>query len=238
MSPKALEKSKLLLRQYYSVIRGNLAIRRSCSALRRHYSAIMIVAGALLLAYVGWQYGDMIYSQHQLQRQWAAQQQPSANSTRQEAALDDGLTRLSVPRIDLAAVVVEGTGHKQLLLGPGHIPDTPAPGDAGNSVISAHRDTFFRHIYELEKGDEILVQRNGRTFHYQVESKRIVEPTDLSVLNPSKDSRLTLITCYPTYYIGPAPQRLVVVSKRVGETEKQAAEGVGVENTALKSVAR
>lgn len=193
--------------------------------LRRHASAVLIILGALLLAYVGFEYSQMYWSQKRLQDEWARQQQElrsQANSiaTAKSAALkDDGLTRLSIPSISFDAVVVEGTSNRALLLGPGHLADTPAPGDLGNSVISGHRDTFFRHIHELEKGDEILVQRNGKTFHYQVTGKNIVQPTDLSVVKPSKDARLTLITCYPTYYIGPAPERLVVTSKLIDDSE-------------------
>src|SRR5207237_6803091 len=89
------------------------------------------------------------------------------------------------------------------------------PGEPGNAVITGHRDTFFRHIYELQKGDEILVRRNGELYKYQVTGKKIVDPEDVSVLKQTTDAQLTLITCYPTYYIGPAPQRLVVFSKLV-----------------------
>jgi sortase A len=120
---------------------------------------------------------------------------------------------MQIPRINLEAMVVEGDSRKQLLMGPGHIVRTPLPGEPGNSVITGHRDTFFRHIFELSKGDEILVQRNGQTFHYGVTGKKIVKPEDVSVLRPTDDAELTLITCYPTYYIGPAPERLVVFSK-------------------------
>ncbi len=192
---------------------------------RRHASGILIVFGALLLAYVGLEYGQMFWSQKQLQDEWAREQQRQAQRFRDNTARakpvalnDDGLTRLSIPRISFDAVVVEGTSNRALLLGPGHLADTPAPGDPGNSVISGHRDTFFRHIHELDKGDEIVVQRNGRTFHYEVTGKHIVQPTDVSVLKPSKDAQLTLITCYPTYYIGPAPERLVVTSKLVDDS--------------------
>ncbi len=129
--------------------------------------------------------------------------------------MDDGLTRVSIPKIHLDAIVVEGTGHRQLLLGPGHMPDTPMPGDIGNSVITGHRDTFFRHIYELQKGDTIEVQRRGHLYTYQVTGKKVVKPEDLSVLSQGSDHRLTLITCYPTYYIGPAPDRLVVFGELV-----------------------
>jgi sortase A len=100
------------------------------------------------------------------------------------------------------------------------------PGEPGNAVITAHRDTFFRHIYELDKGDEIQVRRNGRLFTYQVTGKKVVPPQDLSVIKQTTDSQLTLITCYPTYYIGPAPERLVVFSRLVedGHPGKQAAQ--------------
>lgn len=217
-----------------------MSLQQLQNLLRRHLSAILIVVGVLLLGYVSVEYGDMFWTQHQLQKQWADQQRIQSAHPGSQTALDDGLTRLSIPKIDLAAVVVEGTGHHQLLLGPGHIKDTAAPGENGNAVISAHRDTFFRHIYELEKGDELLVQRHGRTFKYQVVSKKIVQPTDVSVLDQNKDeSLLTLITCYPIYYIGPAPKRLVVVSKLVdGGTVKEAdASAPGIRKTALPAPA-
>ena len=104
---------------------------------------------------------------------------------------------------------------------------TPAPGETGNSVITGHRDTFFRHIHELEKGDTVLVQRDGKTYRYQVTGKKIVEPDDLSAIRPVKDSQLTLITCYPTYYIGPAPKRLVVFSKLLDDNQAQAPAAAG-----------
>lgn len=206
---------------------------------RRHLSTLFLVFGLILLGYVGVEYGHMYWSQRQLQKQWAEQQvSHAATATAGSTAIDDGLTRLTIPKIDLAAVVVEGTGRKQLLLGPGHLESTPAPGENGNSVISAHRDTFFRHIYELQKGDEVLVQRNGKTFKYVVLSKRIVQPTDYSVVDATKDARLTLITCYPTYYIGPAPERLVVVSKLVDDAKKEAdAAGANISKTTLHAPA-
>src|SRR5207244_435256 len=83
----------------------------------------------------------------------------------------------------------------------------------GTYAIAAHRDTFFRHIYELNAGDDIYVQRHGKQFHYVVTGKRVVQPTDVSVLDNSSEARLTLITCYPVYFIGPAPERLVIFAK-------------------------
>ena len=184
-------------------------------ARRRTFSLFLIIAGIALLAYVAGQYWGMYRSQQNLQAQWEKQHAEANIPGAPQLTADDLLTRVVIPKISLDAIVVEGVSRKALSEGPGHIKGTPAPGEMGNAVISAHRDTFFRHIYELNKGDEILVRRNGKVFHYQVTGKKIVMPDDVAVLKQTSDPQLTLITCYPTYYIGPAPKRLVVFSKLV-----------------------
>jgi LPXTG-site transpeptidase (sortase) family protein len=180
---------------------------------RRTLSMVLLAVGAGLLLYVGSQYWSMYRSQQQLEAEWD-RQAASGGGLGQPAGLPGALlTRVLIPKINLDAVVVEGTSRKQLLAGPGHLQDTAMPGTSGNSVITAHRDTFFRHIFELDKGDEIVIHRGGQIFRYQVTGKKVVTPEDVSVLKPTDDAQLTLITCYPTYYIGPAPERLVVFSK-------------------------
>lgn len=187
---------------------------------RQKLSAVLMLIGIGLLGYVGSEYWAMHREQEALRQQWQQQQAASSSTTvTTPVAKDDGLTRVSIPKINLDVIVVEGTNHKALRLGPGHLKNTPIPGALGNSVLSAHRDTFFRHIYELSKGDLIDVRRNGRTYTFEVTGKKIVQPNDLSVVKNTTDARLTLITCYPTYYIGPAPQRLVVFAKLVSEKE-------------------
>jgi sortase A len=188
---------------------------------RQRISALLMVLGVGLLAYVGSEYWAMHREQQVLHRQWEDQQKPVSSSTQSASAAvkDDGLTRVSIPKINLDLIVVEGTNHKALRLGPGHLQNTPAPGETGNSVLSAHRDTFFRHIYELTTGDTIQVRRQGHTYTFQVIGKKIVSPDDLSVIRNTSDARLTLITCYPTYYIGPAPERLVVFAKLITDTQ-------------------
>lgn len=199
--------------------------------LRNRVWLVFLLTGVILLGYVLWAYSSMYFEQRRLAREWQRQQQEQQQS-RQEATpgstpADAGseLTLLSVPKIDLESVVVEGTDNRSLRLGPGHLSDTPQPGEAGNSVISGHRDTFFRHLNDLQMGDEVLVRRAGKTFHYKVTGKRVVEPTDVAVIAPTKDSELTLLTCYPTYYIGPAPKRLVVFTKLVTDTQQTASAG-------------
>jgi sortase A len=160
----------------------------------------------------------MFHTQRQLEASWRAQSEKNQDdsgpaSTAPVDASGQALTRLVIPKINLEAIVVEGTDRRQLIAGPGHLIDTVFPGEAGNAVITGHRDTFFRHIFELEKGDEIDVQRGGRVFRYEVTGKKVVPPTDLSVIHTTPDAQLTLITCYPIYYVGPAPNRLVVFSK-------------------------
>ncbi len=124
-------------------------------------------------------------------------------------------TRLLIPSIHLDAMVVEGTSRSALLAGPGHMEDTAFPGDAGNSIIAGHRDTFFRRLGELNLGDQIVVQRHGQQFRYNVVAKTIVDADDSEVLSNSAPGLLTLITCYPIHYIGPAPRRLVIEAKLV-----------------------
>jgi LPXTG-site transpeptidase (sortase) family protein len=192
---------------------------------RRALSLCLMAVGFVLLAYVGVQYWGMYRSQQKLEAQWERQAAAANVPGVPKINADDLLTRVVIPKIDLDSIVVEGVSRKMLSEGPGHIKGTAAPGEPGNAVISAHRDTFFRHIYELNKGDEILVKRGGKIFHYQVTGKKIVMPDDVAVLKQTTDPQLTLITCYPTYYIGPAPKRLVVFSKLVqsqGDTPRQA----------------
>lgn len=190
---------------------------------RAAWPLALMLAGAVLLVYVAVQYGTMYREQRRLAQEWERQNKATTMTEVAHQQGANGLTKVTIPKINLDAVVVEGTSRRQLLLGPGHMTDTPAPGEAGNSVITAHRDTFFRHIYELSKGDDIQVRRNGKLFTYEVTGKKIVQPEDLSVLRQTHDKRLTLITCYPTYYIGPAPERLVVFAKLVEQPEAKVA---------------
>ncbi|MCU1305938.1 MAG: sortase [Acidobacteriaceae bacterium] len=177
-----------------------------------------------MLSYVASQYYGMYREQKELEQEWAKQQSIQPHQPGNAPVKQEGLIRVSIPKINLDAIVLDGTGRKQLKNGPGRVIGTALPGEPGNAVITAHRDTFFRHIYELNKGDSIMVQRNGETLRFEVTGKKIVEPDDLSVLKQSDDSRLTLITCYPIYYIGPAPQRLVVFSK-LAEDKKAVVSG-------------
>lgn len=194
---------------------------------RRIISLALVVIGVVLMGYVAGEYWGMYRSQKNLEAEWQRQAATVSIPGKAPVSPDQMLTRLQIPKIQVDAIVVEGASRRELSEGPGHMKQTAQPGEMGNAVITAHRDTFFRHIYELNKGDQIQVRRSGRTFTYEVTGRRIVMPEDISVIKPTDNPQLTLITCYPTYYIGPAPKRLVVFSKLVdsdGQPANQAAE--------------
>jgi sortase A len=192
---------------------------------RTYLPAFLLVGGLLLLAYVGTEYLAMYREQKSLAVQWAEQEYARVRMSAQDKGkrdMVDGIIRLQIPKIDLDAYVLDGAGRKQLKLGVGRITTTAVPGEKGNAVVTAHRDTFFRHIAELKKGDEIIVRRNGERMVFEMTGYKIVKPSDVSVLKQTEEPTLTLITCYPTYYIGPAPERLVVMAKlasRAADTE-------------------
>jgi sortase A len=117
---------------------------------------------------------------------------------------------ISIPKIGLSMVVVEGTGVAQLQAGPGHYSTTPLPGEAGNAAIAGHRTTYLHPFYnlnELDPGDSITVTTLQGIFLYHVTSSQIVSPTDVSVVDTTPTPTLTLTTCNPRYS---ASQRLIV----------------------------
>jgi sortase A len=123
--------------------------------------------------------------------------------------------RLSVPRLHLSAMVREGIDPKTLKLAVGHIPSTALPGQAGNVGVAGHRDTFFRGLRDVKTGDEIQFSTLSGDFRYLVESLTVVEPDNIGALAASAENVLTMVTCYPFYYVGDAPKRFVVRARQV-----------------------
>jgi sortase A len=122
---------------------------------------------------------------------------------------------LRIPKIHLEVPVLEGTDDRTLNRGAGRIAGTARPGDPGNIGIAAHRDGFFRGLKDLHVGDTIeLATRKGKK-NYVVDRIQIVTPDNVSVLEPRTTPSLTLITCYPFYFIGDAPQRYIVSASLV-----------------------
>jgi len=139
-----------------------------------------------------------------------------ADRARVESATPEGspLGQIEIGTLGLSAMIAEGTDGKTLRRAVGHIPGTALPGQPGNVAIAGHRDTFFRGLRNIHEDDEITLTTLNGTYRYRVDSAKVVEPEDIAVLNHSDDAILTLVTCYPFYFVGPAPKRFVVRAHR------------------------
>lgn len=115
----------------------------------------------------------------------------------------------------MRAPLFEGVDDLTLDRGVGRVPGTSLPGQDGNLAIAGHRDGFFRQLKDIQKGDFIEIAMFDERDVYVVDSTTIVEPSDISVLKPKSKPTLTLVTCYPFYFIGHAPQRFIVEAHRV-----------------------
>jgi len=127
-----------------------------------------------------------------------------------EVALPAPLAVLRIPRLTIEVPVLPGTDDVTLDRGVGLIPGTASPGDRGNSAIAGHRDGFFRGLKDIEVGDRLEIETLKGKQEYAVEAMTIVDPSDVSVLDDTVDPVVTLVTCYPFYYVGKAPQRFIV----------------------------
>jgi sortase A len=123
---------------------------------------------------------------------------------------DAPLAVLRVAKVNLEVPVLEGTSEFVLNRGVGHIPGTEIPGRFGNIGIAGHRDGFFRALKDVGVGDTIELDTSNRTDSYRVDQVAIVSPDDTSVLKRRAVPSLTLVTCYPFYFVGSAPKRYIV----------------------------
>ena len=122
----------------------------------------------------------------------------------------DSLALLRIPALDLEVPVLEGTDEVTLNRGVGRIAGTSLPGQGGNIGIAGHRDGFFRSLKDIRTGDAIELATTSGTDVFVVDQIRITNPADVSVLRPRAKRSLTLVTCYPFYFVGPAPNRYIV----------------------------
>ena len=135
---------------------------------------------------------------------------PPGSESRRLIPAGEAFARLSIPRLHAVLYVVEGTDSTDLRRGPGHLAGSALPGSTGNCVIAGHRDTHFRLLKNVRQGDQIEIDTAAGAFFYRVSGLSIVTAGNTASLRPSGQPVLNLITCYPFYYAGPAPQRFVV----------------------------
>ncbi len=176
---------------------------------------LLLITGALALGYVGFTLLDarlyQVSAKRSLEGQMHREKEHHESQPKPAVKMGDLLGRVDIPRLGISVAVLEGTSSRTLRLGAGHIEDTPLPGENGNSGIAGHRDTFFRELKNVRENDEIQLQTATGLFHYEVDWVKVVKPNDSTVLQPStQESTLTLVTCYPFYFVGSAPKRFVV----------------------------
>lgn len=118
--------------------------------------------------------------------------------------------QLSFPRIGAELAVSVSADKNALLHGSGLVTGAARPGERGNVVIAGHRDTHFRLLKDIRRGDEVRIEKGWKEYRYRVTETKVVAPAEKSVLAASPEPILTLVTCYPFYYVGPAPKRFIV----------------------------
>jgi len=184
-----------------------------------HWSSnLLVLAGCGALAWCG-----AVWSQAYFYQKWA--QSYLAPVAKVERHLTGRLISppadgsligwIDIPRIGVMSAILEGTDASTLRLGVGHIEETVLPGALGNVALAGHRDTFFRALRRIRPADEIILRTLDGSYRYAVESTTVVEPNDVDVLESRGKPTLTLVTCYPFGFVGPAPKRFIVRASRM-----------------------
>jgi sortase A len=201
-------------------------------ALLRRVQYLFWIAGAMLC---GW-YAGVLLNQRTFQaeedrrledalRSRRPREMPAPPAHWSRPAVGSLVGRLEIPRLRLSAIVLEGSDSRTLDLGVGRIPETAEPGESGNLVLSGHRDTFFRPLRGIRAGDRIAMVTRGGSYQYVVDWTAVVDPADTATLKTTPVRSLTLVTCYPFRYVGPAPQRFIVRARQVVPGAIRAANG-------------
>jgi sortase A len=198
----------------------------------------LLIAGGILLAYYGlmrgsgWIFSNSAVRHFDQVRAETKLGAPTAIATPSEDSVDFSLWSnqrirafteslkkqepaiavLDLNRLNIRVAVFEGTDDWALNRGAGWIEGTARPGETGNTGIAAHRDGFFRALKDVQTGDLIELQMQHKTLVYRVKKTEIIQPEEVRVLLPRSEPTLTLVTCYPFYYVGSAPQRFIVQS--------------------------
>jgi sortase A len=137
--------------------------------------------------------------------------------------------RIEISRLGVSGEIQEGDGEATLKSWVGHIPGTALPGSRGNVALAAHRYSYFRGLRNVRCGDRITLTTPDGEFGYEVDSIRVVEISQVEVLEPTEKPVLTLVTCFPFDYVGQAPQRLIVRAHQIETPAVQVAVSSGSE---------
>jgi sortase A len=205
---------------------------------------ILLVAAIGCLGYYAWSTIGSTLRQEQESRAFDQAREsahstpsrpPSARSAPGVSQTLAPIGRISVPRLRLRAMIEEGDDDDTLSHAVGHVPGTALPGSSGNVAVAGHRDTFFRGLGDLKRNDEIDVDTLNGTYRYRVDQISVVDPSNTSVLASTYRKTLTLITCFPFHYIGPAPRRFIVQATQISAGPSSPAARKSVASRAARS---
>lgn len=207
---------RLLLEEFYCAPNRRWRFTRS----------LFLLIGVGALSYSGWIYVDEYIYQRGEGRAFDRARASRALATPPREA--EGIpappaelfrAKLVIARLHLTTMVEDGVGEDTLRYAAGHIPRTALPGQLGNVGVAAHRDTLFRKLKGIRTNDRIVLYTLTKDYDYEVTETSIVRPDDVWVLAPTPGEKtLTLITCYPFYFIGAAPKRFIVHARQIAET--------------------
>jgi sortase A len=198
-----------------------LARKASVRLVLLWFQRVLFAGGILMLGYCGFVLAEMWMFQHResqkLERMLHDERTAAPAAPKSIPAIGpDGLIgKIEILRLGVSVVIAEGTDKPTLRRAAGHIVGTALPGQTGNVGIAAHRDTFFRSLRNIQRNDIITLTTLRGEYHYRVVSTKVVRPDNVAVLNPDGSEILTLVTCYPFYFVGPAPSRFIVRAERV-----------------------
>jgi sortase A len=181
----------------------------------RLLQGVFLIAGILAVSYAAYTYAARYVFQGL--ESWKFDRGPARFPARSAPEpVPEPVLRIAIPRLGIAAMVREGIDDRTLNLAIGHIPSTALPGRPGNVGLAAHRDTLFRGLKDVRPDDEITLSTLNREYTYRVVWYKVVKPTAVDVLEPvASEETLTLVTCYPFYFVGNAPRRFIVRARRV-----------------------
>ncbi len=187
-------------------------LRRTSALTLRGAFYFFLAAGILALGYAGYVVADAHTYQAVEKSKFES---VDRSQVPQVVRAGDVIGELEIPSLGLDAIFVQGDSPRILRRAVGHVSETALPGEEGNVVLTAHRDTFFRPLRKIRPGDAITLKTGSGDFQYQVESTAVVRASDVQVLQASGGRTLTLITCFPFYYVGSAPDRFIVRAREV-----------------------
>jgi sortase A len=203
--------------------------RRSIRRFLRWTQAVSLVTAVGLLGYCSivwmdsWNFqaeASRAFDQAHFQPASLPGSSPAATAGVPATAMNGLVGRMEIPRLGMSIVIAEGTTGRTLRRAAGHIAGTSLPGETGNIGISGHRDTFFRPLRNIAQDDVIMLTTLQGAYRYRVVSMKVVNPEDVTVLDSDGSEILTLVTCYPFYFVGPAPGRFIVRAKRTFDDQR------------------